>query len=70
MTKLLELWIHFMLRHRLKTLGLMFSLTAAAAALGSQVEIRTALLDMIKKSSPRAKSTTRCERSLGRTRPC
>ena len=54
MTKLLELWIHFMLRHRLKTLGLMFSLTAAAAALGSQVEIRTALLDMIKKSSPRA----------------
>ena len=44
-----------MLRHRLKTLIMMFSLTAIAAALGSQVEIRTALLDMIKKSSDRAK---------------
>ena len=44
-----------MLKHRLKTLLVMFSLTAVAAALGSQIEIRTALLDMIKKSSDRAK---------------
>jgi len=43
-----------MLRHRFKTLFLMFGLTAFAGALGSQVEIRTALLDMIKKSSDRA----------------
>ena len=56
MTNKLEWWIRTMLRHRIKTLAMVLMVTGLAGLLFSQLEIRTALLDMIKKSSERAET--------------
>jgi hypothetical protein len=65
MTNKLEWWIRTMLRHRIKTLVMVLMVSGMAGILFSQLEIRTALLDMIKKSSERAETYEKMREHFG-----
>jgi hypothetical protein len=63
--KLLNWWVRQMLKHRIKSLSIALLITAAAGILASQLDVRTALLDMIKKSSPRAEVYDQMRQKFG-----